>query len=59
MENKHSLPSRTLTVSVGLTTITPNSDFTCAHLIKEADDLLYKAKNKGKDALCVSDLAFI
>ncbi|MDO6834103.1 hypothetical protein Q4596_00630 [Pseudoalteromonas carrageenovora] len=39
--------------------MTPNSDFTCAHLIKEADDLLYKAKNKGKDALCVSDLAFI
>jgi PleD family two-component response regulator len=46
-------------VSVGLTTITPNSDFTCAYLIKEADDLLYKAKDKGKDALCVSDLALI
>jgi len=59
IENKHSLPSQTLTVSVGLTTITPNSDFTCAYLIKEADDLLYKAKDKGKDALCVSDLALI
>jgi len=59
IENKHSLPSRTLTVSVGLTTIIPSSDFTCAYLIKEADDLLYKAKDKGKDALCVSDLALI
>ncbi|XQF90691.1 diguanylate cyclase domain-containing protein [Pseudoalteromonas espejiana] len=46
-------------MSIGLTTVIPCDNFTTESLVKEADDLLYKAKNNGKNQLCVSDLAFV
>ncbi|WP_338365006.1 sensor domain-containing diguanylate cyclase [uncultured Pseudoalteromonas sp.] len=59
IENKHSLPNKKLTVSMGATTVVPCDSFTSEELLKEADDLLYKAKNQGKNQLCVSDLNFV
>lgn len=57
--NELSLPSKTLTVSIGLASVVPCSDYTIESMIKEADDLLYKAKATGKNLLCVADLTVV
>jgi diguanylate cyclase (GGDEF)-like protein len=56
IENKHSLPSKTLTVSVGICTLIPSDNNCAEELLIEADKLLYKAKKAGKNSMRVTDL---
>lgn len=47
--HEYNLPSGVLTVSAGLACSKPNETFTAEELYKKADDLLYKAKENGRD----------
>lgn len=57
IENKHSLPSKIVTVSVGIATIIPSNNSCAEDLLNEADKLLYKAKTAGKNSVRVTDLS--
>lgn len=41
------------TISVGIATIIPSPDLRYEKLIKYADDALYRAKNRGKNRVCI------
>lgn len=51
MPNPHSPVMPTLTLSVGLITLYPSTKSSEKELIKKADELLYQAKNSGRDQL--------
>ncbi|MGL1932308.1 MAG: diguanylate cyclase [Desulfotalea sp.] len=53
MEHPGNKPSCTLTVSVGVASMTPRLGIDSEALIKEADINLYKAKNEGRNC-CIS-----
>ena len=57
--NELSLPSKTLTVSVGLASVIPCNSYKIQNMVKEADDLLYKAKTAGKNLVCAADLTVV
>ena len=47
-------PPRTVTVSIGVATITPDALHTPAQLIAAADAALYEAKHQGRDRVCLA-----
>ena len=49
--NPNSLIMPTVTASIGLITLYPNAQTTANELIKKADDLLYQAKDNGRNQL--------
>lgn len=53
--NKESEIQPILTASIGLSTMYPNKDNTESELIKHADELLYIAKEKGRNQITFAD----
>jgi len=49
--NKNSPTSKNLTVSIGLSTIVPSQDDTEVIILKIADNLLYEAKERGRNRI--------
>lgn len=45
------------TISMGISIYDKNNDIELDHLIKQADDALYKAKHSGKDCIVVHDVS--
>ncbi|MGI8651119.1 MAG: GGDEF domain-containing response regulator [Rubrobacter sp.] len=45
-----------ITVSIGLSELTPESDKSAETMLKEADEALYEAKRQGKNRVMVSDV---
>jgi diguanylate cyclase (GGDEF)-like protein len=48
-----SLPSKKLTISMGIASHSPESD-SAKGLVQKADEALYTAKKQGKNRICVS-----
>jgi len=51
LPHKHS-PVGIVTVSIGCATLVPKLGQSSAHLVKQADEALYKAKKTGRDKVC-------
>jgi diguanylate cyclase (GGDEF)-like protein len=49
--------SNLLTISIGAVVIKPSASLVVANIMKQADCLLYQAKNKGRDQCCIAQLA--
>jgi diguanylate cyclase (GGDEF)-like protein len=45
---------QTITVSIGITAMTPERD-TCSRMMAAADVALYRAKSQGRNQVCIQD----
>ena len=52
IEHKKNLEYKVVTISIGLITIFHNQEINEAQIYKEADQLLYKAKENGRNKVC-------
>ncbi|MDP2806082.1 MAG: diguanylate cyclase [Gallionellaceae bacterium] len=50
--HEHSDASSSVTVSVGVASVVPNADMLPAELLKKADEMLYQAKESGRNRVC-------
>lgn len=53
IHHKHSKIDNKVTISLGVSTVMPQRDSNVNQLIKKTDQALYKAKEKGRNQICV------
>jgi diguanylate cyclase (GGDEF)-like protein len=53
--HKNSGISEFVTISMGISSMVPNSDSELSMLVMKADNALYRAKNEGRNQFCIAD----
>ncbi len=54
MKHEHSPVDKFITISIGGSTWVPNKDSNAIEMYKKADEMLYQAKNNGRNQICLA-----